>query len=622
MWCLKMGKRPAPDASSATVSRRGWRAQHLSRSALSTYDWQQRVDWLTAGTRLAFTLCALLAIIVAPSDPARNAPHILGIVLVYAFYSISTMAWAWSSASSLSKRARLGTQIIDVGVAVVLIALSGGTHSPFSSFVVFPLLSASLRWRWRGAVWTGGSSLAAYGGVALYTVLSSGRATQELNSFTIGGVYLVAVTLILAYLGCHDDRIQREMGTVAAWKPSQSDEVDGPLRDLLGHVASVVDAPRVLLVWQVVDQPLTTMALWTHGQFHSTADVSATLEPSVAAPLRDRNFLCRDAARSSARVVCVTLGQPWRWRGSPLGDGLRSAFAIRAVMAVCLDRPSLRGRLFVLDKPAATSDDLALATVVARQVENVLEHDYLARRLRETTLALERNRVARELHDGVLQWLAAAALRLETIRSRLAVDRTAVLDEVHELQTMIMHQQRELRSFVRELKTGRGPSDLGVEDLLTILAFRIEQEWRLVVKLDLKLQSERFDASIPRGLAREIHHIVREALVNTARHTLASLASVSIRLEGGWVRITVADNGQGFPFRGRFEDTELAERGLGPVMLRQRIAALGGRLVIDTGDDGARLEIDLPQHGTIRGVDPAEARKEKLHPILGRSSTR
>jgi len=464
--------------------------------------------------------------------------------------------------------------------------------------------------------------LAVYGGVALYTVLSSGRGTQELNSFTIEGVYLVAVTAILACLGCHDDRIQREMGTVAAWKPSQSDEVDGPLRDLLGHVASVVDAPRVLLVWQVVDQPLTTMALWTHGQFHSTADMSATLEPSVAAPLRDRNFLCRDAARSNARVVCTTHGQPWRWRGSPLGDGLRSAFAIRAVMAVCLDRPSLRGRLFVLDKPAATSDDLALATVVARQVENVLEHDYLARRLRETTLALERNRVARELHDGVLQWLAAAALRLETIRSRLAVDRTAVLDEVHELQTMIMHQQRELRSFVRELKTGRGPSDLGVEDLLTILAFRIEQEWRLVVKLDLKLQSERFDASIPRGLAREIHHIVREALVNTARHTLASLASVSIRLEGGWVRITVADNGQGFPFRGRFEDTELAERGLGPVMLRQRIAALGGRLVIDTGDDGARLEIDLPQHGTIRGVDPAESRKEKLHPILGRSSTR
>src|SRR4029453_8738909 len=151
-----------------------------------------------------------------------------------------------------------------------------------------------------------------------------------------------------------------------------------------------------------------------------------------------------------------------------------------------LDHPLLRGRLFVLDKPAVTSDDLALVTVVTRQVENTLEHDYRTRRLRESTLALERNRVARDLHDGVLQWLAAAALRLEAIRSRLAVDRTAALDEVHELQTMIMHQQRELRSFVRELKTGRGVSDWGLGDLLTMLAFRIEQEWQLAGKLEFK----------------------------------------------------------------------------------------------------------------------------------------
>jgi len=603
---LKMAKKPV--AAAAVLSQRSRRAPHVLHSASSTYDWQQRVDGIVAGTRLAFTFCALLAIIVDLSDPARNAPPIHGIVLVYACYSVGTMALAWSSAASLSQRARFGTQVVDVIVALLLIVLSGGPQSPFSTLIVFPLLSASLRWKWRGAIWTGGSLLAVYGGVVLHMLPSRGRAEQDLNSLIIAGAYLVAVTLILAYLSRQGDRIQREMGAVAAWKPSQSDEVDGPLRDLLGHVASVVDAPRVLLVWQVVDQPLMTLALWTQGQFRSTTDVPTVLEPSVAEPLRDRNFLCRDAAQSNTRVVCMTHGELSHWRGSPLGDGFCSAFTIRAVMAVNLDHPLLRGRLFVLDKPAATSDDLALVTVVARQVENTLENDYRARRLRESTLALERNRVAGELHDGVLQWLAAAALRLEAIRNRLAADRTAGLDEVHELQTMIMHQQRELRSFVRELKTGRSPNDFGVGDLLTILAFRIEQEWQLAVKLDLKLQPERFEGSISPELAREIHHIVREALVNTARHTLASLACVSVRLEGGWVRITVEDNGQGFPFRGRFEDAELAERGLGPVMLRQRVAALGGRLVIETGEGGARLEIDLPQPGTVGGVNPAGSR--------------
>src|SRR5262245_15516589 len=289
-----MENEPLAEPGSAAVSlRRRRRARQELRSASSPYDWQQRVDGLVAGTRLAFTFCALMAIIVDPSDPARSAPAILTIVLVYTLYSVGTMALAWSNVESPSQQARFCTHVIDVGVSLVLIAISGGTHSPFASLVVFPLLSASLRWRWRGAVWVGGASLAAYGGVALYTVLNGGRAEQELNSLITGGAYLVAVTLILAYLGWHDDRIQREMGTVAAWDPSQSDKVDGPLRDLLCHVASVVDAPRVLLVWQVVDEPRMTLALWTHGQLHSTPDVPARLEQWVAEPLRDCNFLCR-----------------------------------------------------------------------------------------------------------------------------------------------------------------------------------------------------------------------------------------------------------------------------------------------------------------------------------------
>jgi signal transduction histidine kinase len=230
----------------------------------------------------------------------------------------------------------------------------------------------------------------------------------------------------------------------------------------------------------------------------------------------------------------------------------------------------------------------------------------VGRLLEVAAVAHERERIARDLHDGALQWLAGAAIRLETIRRQLEDDPAAALDALHDLQATIMLQQRELRSFVRELQTGSCMNDLGLADLLTELVLRIEKEWQLAVKLDVKLPPpERFDTVISPELAREIHQIVREALVNTARHTLASLAEVSVGLDGDKVRITVADDGQGFPFRGRFEDADLAKRNLGPVMLRQRIAALGGRLVIDTSDNGARLEISLPRHGANRTVGPA-----------------
>jgi hypothetical protein len=126
--------------------------------AFSSYAYQHRIDRFIAGIQLAFTVCALLAIIVAPSEAARNAHQVLGIVIAYTFYSLTTSAWAWSSTVSLGERTRLGAQILDVGVAIALVTLSGGRQSPlFLAFMVFPLLSATLQWR-QGALWSGGFS--------------------------------------------------------------------------------------------------------------------------------------------------------------------------------------------------------------------------------------------------------------------------------------------------------------------------------------------------------------------------------------------------------------------------------------------------------------------------------
>jgi signal transduction histidine kinase len=596
------------EAAVARLSRRGWKARRATRGTagdVSNYSSQHRVDRFIAGTRLAFTLCALLAIIIHPIEPARNAPRVLTLVVEYSLYSLATTWWAWSTATSLSERARLATQVIDVGVAVALMCLSGGTNSPFFSFIVFPLLSASLRWRWRGTLWTGAFSLAAFGAVGLYAVLGSGSTAVELNSFIINAVYLVIVTLVLAYLAAHDERVRREMGTLATWTTAAISASDDRLRDVLRHVASVVDAPRVLLVAQVADQRGLTLAHWTGVELRSTEESPLAFEPLVAGPLGDSDFVCTDAAEPEALVLCVARERSWRWRGAPLGERLRSAFDIRAVIAVRLSSDSLRGRLFVLDKPAVTSDDLVLATMVARQVENALGHDYLARQLQETVLAQERARVARDVHDGALQSLTGVALRLETIRRELKDDPAAALDGLHELQNLILLQQRELRSLVRELQTGGCADASGLADLLTELTLRIEQEWKLAVKLDVKLTPGRFDAAISSELAREIHQLLREALVNAARHTLASLAHVTVALDGDRVRITVADNGQGFPFQGRFEYADLAGGNLGPVMLRQRIAALGGTLAIDSSEAGARLEITLPRRIETRSADLA-----------------
>jgi signal transduction histidine kinase len=575
------------------VDRRILNAVATPKAASSVFSPQHRAERFVASARLVFTLCGLLAITIDPSEPARNAPLVYGLVGGYAVYSLIALWWATSSADAPAERILLLTHTVDVAVLVLIGSLSGGATSPFFSFLTFPLLSASLRWGWRGAAWTGAASLCAFSTVALSAALSQ-HADIELNAVIIRAAYLIIVTLMLAYVGAHDQRVRREMEMLASWRNPAVATADRLVTDLLRHITSLVEAPRVLLVWQAADQQWRHVAHRTGTEIHTSEDVGMDFGPLVAEPLADGDFLCRDAAAADAEVLCVTHGRSWRWRGEPLAPALRSAFSIGAVISVDLRREFLLGRLFVLDKPGATSDDLVLATIVGSQVADALEQQYRTRRLRAAAISEERGRIARDVHDGALQSLAGVALRLETIRCQMEVNAPAARAALQELQSLVLLQQRELRTLVRTLQTGSADADAALADLLTELVLRVEQEWRLRVKLDIDLPPGGFHETMSEDVANEIPQLLREALINVARHTMALEAHIAIVHDGDALRVTVSDEGQGFAFEGRMEHAELAERNVGPVMLRQRIAALGGSLAIESSKSGARLEIILP----------------------------
>ena len=126
--------------------------------------------------------------------------------------------------------------------------------------------------------------------------------------------------------------------------------------------------------------------------------------------------------------------------------------------------------------------------------------------------------------------------------------------------------------------------------LLQQLAKTVEQQWHLRVELKM----DGLDGQVPAVLAREIYQIIREGLVNAARHAHASVVQVDLKADDHNARVTVSDNGCGFPFRGHYDDAALASTGLGPVVIKSRVAALGGALDIDSSESGARLEVTLP----------------------------
>jgi PAS domain S-box-containing protein len=214
-------------------------------------------------------------------------------------------------------------------------------------------------------------------------------------------------------------------------------------------------------------------------------------------------------------------------------------------------------------------------------------------RLQHVAAMRERTRLAHDLHDGVLQSAAVAGLRLEAAIQVLRATPDVATKQLRGVQDLIIQEQQDLRSFTNELKLATlvpSEMDFKLGYVLEQLVKTVEQQWRLRVELKM----EGLEAQLPATLAREIYHIIREGLINAVRHSHASVAEVDLKADDHNVRIAVSDNGCGFPFRGYYDDTALTAAGLGPAVIKSRVASLGGALNVRSAESGARLEITLP----------------------------
>ena len=240
----------------------------------------------------------------------------------------------------------------------------------------------------------------------------------------------------------------------------------------------------------------------------------------------------------------------------------------------------------------ATGKITAVASI-ARDITERKRAESELQRLQKLAAVRERTRLARDLHDNVLQSLAVAGLNLEAAIQGLKVDPEVAREQLRGVQDLVVREQRELRSFIDELKLATlvpGEIDFKFGYLLQQLAKTVEQQWHLSVELKM----DGLDAQIPVVLEREIYQIIREGLVNAGRHSHASVVEVDLKADDHYARITVSDNGCGFPFRGHYDDAALTSMGLGPAVIKSRVASLGGLLNINSTESGARLEVTLP----------------------------
>jgi signal transduction histidine kinase len=226
--------------------------------------------------------------------------------------------------------------------------------------------------------------------------------------------------------------------------------------------------------------------------------------------------------------------------------------------------------------------DLGLVQAFAAQASVAIQYGQAQRDLRRLVVMEDRERIAKELHDGVIQALFAVGMGLQAAAT---VSTTPELRDrleaaVGDLDRVI----RDLRNYIFGLRPGI-LADRQLDQALRQLAAELEEHSGVVTVVDIDPE-----AAAEIGSASDVIQLVREALSNVSRHAGAATCRLSLRRsKKGDVVLEVDDDGVGF------DVGAAAGSGQGLGNLRDRAEAIGGELSIaSSASQGTTIRLTVP----------------------------
>lgn len=257
--------------------------------------------------------------------------------------------------------------------------------------------------------------------------------------------------------------------------------------------------------------------------------------------------------------------------------------------------PLARGGEIVGVLGVAARDERALSSDVERRLlEGIGEHVAVAienarlhLRVLDAAVLEERERLARELHDGLAQVLGYVNMQTLAIKKLLASDRREEAEAaVAEMEGTAKHVYTDVREAILGLRT----RNAGLLDSLRSHVLSFDRIADVHVRLEIDERAEAL--SVPASTEIQLVRIVQEALANVRKHAEARNALVSVGAEDGELLVAVEDDGRGFELERR-RRTGWPHFGL--QTMRERAEAVGGRLDLASAPgEGTRVLVRVP----------------------------
>ena len=559
---------------------------------------EQALATLRAG--LAMFLCG--AAILAP---LTRTPASLELTLLGSYAAVAIAMYATlSDKTNRLQSTRLLVHSLDVGVSVLL--LHFGSGAPAFTVLTLALLGGAHRWGLRGTLATAGAASA---------MLLAPAAMQFLrpDAVALGGSTLAAALAncafallggaAIGYIVESGDQLRSETEIVS--RLTHQAEVRLGLKHtmavVLDALASRFDARFAIVV--IHELSTGRVFLWRGGKLSGDAPERLTVTRIHPRRLDTYMFLPSATAWSARRRRSALPTFDWfalDANGAAVAgpetlseEFLASVGHASHLMGFNIERQGdWTGRLFLIDPTTRRNrkDLLSLGQRMIRHIAPALDNVYLLHRTRTRSAAIERARIGRELHDGIIQSVMGVHIQLRALAPRIGSRSKALEQELTRLAMLLHDEVLNVRDLMQQLQ----PTELAPDRLMDTLA-DIVQRFQYETGITARFITQFDKVDLPPRACREVTRVVQEALVNVRKHSGARTVFVRFTLHEGVCRLSIDDDGCGFPFTGRLSPADREWANMGPRVIKERVRLLGGNMAVESAPHhGSRLDISIP----------------------------
>jgi signal transduction histidine kinase len=516
----------------------------------------------------------LFALWVDASQPSQAPQQTFILLLGYIGVSCALVAIVWND-WWLDAKLAAPTHILDILIFTLLVFSTEGYTSPFFLFFTFILFSAAIRWGWRETALTAVALIALYAGMGLANAVESNGAFRY-DRFIVRAGHLTILSCLLIWFGVHQG-----LSTWAARGGGIADlNADEPLlNSVLIAAANRARARKGALDWRDPDGTGVSRLRFLDGAISTNETAQSLLREHGGAPflydLKQDRSLRRLANRQPVFATASDVIDLEGARAAGLKEGL----------AIPVDSHRGEGVLFLEKIDGLSIDHIELAELISRDVADRIRQQDLLNAMEETAEAGARLKIARDLHDSIVQFLAGAAFRIEAM-SRRVNSGGEVREDLAELKRLMLEEQADLRAFIEALRSGQ---EVEIETLaaqLQTLSRKLGQQWNIACRFSADTAAR----PVPARLLIDAQQLMRESVANAVRHGKAS--NVDIRVSAGprWFCLRLVDDGIGMQPSAQGELGEPQH----PRSLHERVSEAGGELRLRSLSSGTRVTIMLP----------------------------